>query len=200
MNIPDTRYLKFLLKDARKKQKNFSFSAPEETDAEIRYITAKPNVCFPGLLGGLYFRYLMESSGTEEKARISNNAKNYYRIVRKSGRILRVDSYLHGTCDGILLMHYEENKRYAFPFLPTGEASQNYIQVQSHNGAGEMMEDYMVRANQLVYHAYHPCPDGSVQHCQVFFARKGLTSSLYAQEGLYTFGQQVTYTETQVSN
>lgn len=192
-DAPDIKYLKRLMRDAEKQQKKHRFAVPEEAGAEISYIPSRPQLCWPGLLGGLYFRYLMESGGTGEKHTLSGKAKNYHRIVRKDGKILRIDTYIHGVCDGILLMHHEGNRRYGFPYLPTGERSQGYIQVQACGTTGEVVEEYLVRPNQLVYHGYQSRPDGSVLHCRFFLTRKGLTSQLHKEEGRFSPGEPLEY-------
>ena len=192
----DRKYLESLIRDTEKKQKRFRYSPPDETDAAVSYISSKLKVHWAGSLGALHFRQELEKYSLNEKPRLRTNTQNYFRIVRKEGRLIRIDSFVHGRLDVILLMHYEDNRRYAFPFSRTGGFYPTYTQVQVYDDDGAVTEDYMVRSGQLVYHEYRKHSPDTVLHRMVYYTPGSSDPTFYKEEGIYTLGETLTYMET----
>ena len=95
----DLEYLQHLLTETNEKQQMFPFQIPDETGGEISYIPSKLRIYWPGCIDTPHFRWEMEKAHVSEKPRLSKAAKNYFRLVRKDGRLLRADTYIHGKLD-----------------------------------------------------------------------------------------------------
>lgn len=196
MTVVSTSYLKSLLKDTLKRQRKFSFSLPDETGAEISYIPSKKKIFWPGLIGGLNFRYQMEKCNSAETTNLRKGTKNYFRIVRKDGNIIRIDCFYDEKCDTILLLHYEGNKRFAFPYLENGEISQSYIQVQEYNDQNEVVREFLVRSRQVVCYEYWQTNTNIVQQRCIFYGPKTKDLEQNTIGGYYILDDHLSYIET----
>lgn len=196
MVVLDTRYLTKLNAETNKKYKRFHFSAPDETGAEITYISTKLKIYWPGNIGSLDFFHQMQTYKITERKTLRKGTKNYFRIVRRDETILRIDSFINGMLDVIYLFHYENNKRYAFPFSQTGRYCPTYIQVQIYDDNGQIVEDYMVRSKQIVYHQYAKQSESIVNFKCIYYGIGCADQLIGIQEGFYTLGENLTYTET----
>ena len=189
-------YLKSLAKDTLKRHRKFKFSLPDETGTEISYIPSKRQIFFPGQIGGLYFRYQMEKYKSTETHKLRKGTKNYFRIVRQNGKIVRIDCFVDEKCDNILLMYYEDNRRYAFPFLENGTICEGYIQVQEYNDQNQVVSEYLIRPRQVIYYAYWQSSEQIVQQRCIFYGPKIKDLEESTIGGYYVLGNQLTYVET----
>ena len=192
----DTNYLKGLNVEVNKKQKSFRFSAPDETGAEITYISTRGQIHWPGNIDSLNFRYQMQVHKTDEKRTLRKGTQNYFRIVRRGGNLLRIDLFSAGRLDIIYLFHYEANKRYAFPFSGTGGYYPTYTQVQVYDDHGQIVEDYKVRSNQIVHHTYTIKSTDHVDFRYINYVVGCQKPLIGIQEGYYVLGDCLTYKET----
>ena len=195
MDTWDYSYLCSLIDEVNEKQAQYSFSPPDEEGTDISYIPSKLKLHWPGAIGSLHFRYEMEKHHICERRKLRKDAQNYFRIVRKEGKIIRIDTFVHGRLAVILLMHYEGNKRYAFPFSRTGGFYPSYTQVQVYDDAGEIAEDYMVRSRQIVHYRYTTGTADTVQEHFIIYFRRDQEPVNHKEVGHYTLGNPLTYTE-----
>ena len=196
MTVVSTSYLKSLLKDTLKRQRKLSFSLPDETGAEISYISSKKKIFCPGQIGGLNFRYQMEKYNSTETTKLRKGTKNYFRIVRKDGNIIRIDCFYDEKCDTILLFHYEGNKRFAFPYLENGEISQSYIQVQEYNDQNEVVNEFLIRSREVIYYTYWQTDAHIVQQRCIFYGPKTKDLEQNTIGGYYILDDHLSYIET----
>lgn len=191
----DYSYLCSLIDEANEKQKQYPFSPPDEEGADISYIPSKLKLHWPGAIGSLHFRYEMEKYHICERRKLRKDAQNYFRIVRKAGKIVRIDTFVHGRLVVIFLMHYEGNKRYAFPFSRTGGFYPSYTQVQVYDDSGDIAEDYMVRSKQIVHYRYSKCAPNTVQEHLIIYFNRHQDPVNHKEVGHYTLGDSLIYTE-----
>ena len=192
----DTKYLKDLNVEVNKKQKSFRFSAPDETGAQITYISTRGQIHWPGNIDSLNFRYLMQVHKTDEKRTLRKGTQNYFRVVRRGGNLLRIDLFSAERLDIIYLFHYEGNKRYAFPFSGTGGYYPTYTQVQVYDDHGQIVEDYKVRSKQIVHHTYTIKSTDRVDFRYINYVVGSQEQLIGIQEGYYQLGDYLTYIET----
>ena len=192
----DTQYLNDLNVEVNKKLKRFRFSAPDETGAEITYIATKQKIHWPGNIDSLNFRYQMQSLGIVERKVLRKGTQNYFRVVKRSGKLLRIDLFSAGRLDVIYLFHYEANKRYAFPFSQTGGFYPTYTQVQVYDNHSQIVENYMVRSLQIVHHTYTVKSSEHVDFRYINYVVGCQPQLIGIQAGYYKLGEHLTYVET----
>jgi hypothetical protein len=179
-----------------KRHRKFKFSLPDETGTEISYIPSKRQIFFPGQIGGLYFRYQMEKYKSTETHKLRKGTKNYFRIVRQNGKIVRIDCFVDEKCDTILLLHYEGNKRFAFPYLENGEISQSYIQVQEYNDQNEVVNEILIRSRAVTYYTYWQTDAHIMQQRCIFYGPKTKDLEQNTIGGYYILDDHLSYIET----
>jgi hypothetical protein len=168
----DLEYLKELLADAEQKRYDIPFRLPDEDGADITYLPSKLRIYWPGRIGSLDFQLEMESCGVQEQSKLRSNAKNYFRILRKDGKLLRIDSYIQGRLDVINLFHYEGSKRYSIPFTSWGTPYPTCICVLIEND-GSVPEAYMVGNGQIIYCAYRNIAPQTVERRRINYVPNG---------------------------
>ena len=192
----DFKYLRSLIAEASKKRAVFSFSMPDETDAEISYLPSKLRLYWPGNIDCLHFRYEAEKYNAYERSKLRKNTRNYHRIVRKNGRILRIDSYVEGILNIINLMHYEDNRRYSFSYNPVAPGVPAATVVVTYQN-GHIVESYTVNHDwQIIHRTYSANNDGTIQYSYINYLPSGNPSVSGTEEGFFTLGEKLSYTQT----
>lgn len=191
----DLEYLKSLLAETRAKQEAFPFYFPDETDAEITYLPSKLRIYWPGRIDSPNFLWEMEKAGVSEKPKLRKGTQNYFRIVRKDGKLLRVDTVIKGRLDVIQIAHYEGDRRYCFPFsadggfYPTSTDVLRFLE-------GQVVEDYMVSSNQIVYRSYDHTQPQRIGCREINYVPTGKEPILSKSIGYFERADQLRYVET----
>ena len=191
----DLEYLKDLLQETVALRKQFPFSEPDEDGCEITYLPTKLRIYWGGRIDSLYFRHEKEKCGVAEKPMIRKNCKHYFRIVRKDGKLLRIDTIINGRLDVIQLAHYEGDKRYCFPFSQTGGFYPTYVDVVRYE-EGEIVEDYMVENVQILHRAYRKTDNNTIEFREINYVPSGIDPVRSKEIGYFTLNPNLTYTST----
>lgn len=191
----DLAYLRSLLEETKAKRNQFAFFEPDEEGSEVTYLPSKLRIYWAGRIDSPYFQYEMEKCGVKESPKLRKNTQNYFRIVRKDGRLLRIDSFVKGRLTDILIIHYEGNQRYAFPFRSSGAASPTHTQVVTFQN-GYVTEDYMVGNVQIVYRSYQTSDDGRINYHKINYIPTGDYPINGISAGYFSPGEKMVYTET----
>ncbi len=194
MNHFDLEYLKEQLEDAERKRHCVPFQLPDEDGADITYLPSKLRIYWPGRIGSLDFQLEMESCGVQEQSKLRSNAKNYFRILRKNGKLLRIDSYIQGRLDVIHLFHYEGSKRYSIPFTSWGAPYPTCICVLIEND-GSVQEAYMVGNGQIIHCAYRNIDSQTVERRRIFYVPRGKSPVRSKDIFHFHFGSQPSCTK-----
>lgn len=146
-------YLQSLMEDADRKRSEITLSNPTEVDTQITYLPFKLKLYWPGCIDSPYYHWKAHTYQLKESKSLRKGTLHYHRILRKDGKILKIETYVHSILDSALLMYYEENKRYAFSHPNARSSCANLTQVLTYED-GHVTEDYMIRGNQIVYRQY----------------------------------------------
>ena len=191
----DLEYLKHLLEETNKKQEAFPFQIPDETGCDVSFIPSKLRIYWPGRIDTPYFRWEMEKAHISEKPKLSKVAKNYFRLVRKNGRLLRVDTYIGGRLDVIQIAHYDGDRRYCFPFSATGGFYPTYVDVVRFQD-GHAVETYMVRSNQILYRDFRYTDPSRIELREINYVPTGTEPILSKSVGYFEETNKLRYVET----
>lgn len=82
-----------------------------DEDCEIRYLTGNTRYYWTLLCCGLRERLLMKERGFCEKEKIRSNAKNYYKLFYKNGKLLKIENYIENRISSYDLCFYKGNAR-----------------------------------------------------------------------------------------
>ena len=191
----DLEYLKFLLEETRTKQEAFPFCLPDETGAEITYLPSKLRIYWPGRIDSPNFLWETEKVGVAEKPKLRKGTQNYFRIVRKDGKLLRVDTIIKGRLDVMQIAHYEDERRYCFPFSKDGgfyPTSTDVLRIQD----GRVVEDYMVNSNQIIYRCYDHSDPVKIGCREINYVPTGNEPILSKSIGYFERTDKLRYVET----
>ena len=191
----DLEYLQHLLTETNEKQHMFPFQIPDETGCEISYIPSKLRIYWPGCIDTPHFRWEMEKAHVSEKPRLSKATRNYFRLVRKDGRLLRADAYIHGKLDVIQIAHYDGDRRYCFPFSSTGGFYPTYVDVVRFQD-GHAVEAYMVRSNQILYRDFRRNGPSRIEFREINYVPTGKEPILCKSVGYFEGTDKLRYVET----
>lgn len=195
MNDFDLNYLNQLVAETKDRQEAFPFQLPDETDADITYLPSKLRIYWPGRVDSPNFRWEMEKAGVSEKPKLRKGTQNYFRIVRKGGKLLRVDTYINGQLDVIQIAHYEGDCRYCFPFSEDGGVYYTYVDVVRCRD-GQVTEDYMVRGSQILHRAYDYADPARIGCREINYVPTGTEPILSKSIGYFEQTDKLRYVET----
>ena len=153
MAIFNLSYLRSLISEADQKRRELSLSEPDETGAQITFLPFKLKFYWPGCIGSPYYQWKAHIYQLKESAKLRKGTQHYHRIVRRDGKVIRIDRFVHHQLAGVLLMHYEGNKRYAFSYPSSPSTAGNQTEVVVFHD-GHIAEDYMIHGSQIVYRKY----------------------------------------------
>lgn len=150
----DLSRLKAIITAVMNKKQTVLFSQADLSDATISYMPTKGKSSV-GYTNGLIDAYLRQKYQVKERLILPKNIKNYHRIIRKDGRIERIESYVHGRIDVVFIAAHEADAFYLFPFSPDGGFYPTYSYVSiTNNGITE--EVYSITSQQIVLEQYRP--------------------------------------------
>lgn len=191
----DLEYLKYLLEDTKVKQEAFSFCLPDESGCDITYLPSKLRIYWPGRIDSPNFQWEMEKAGVSEKPKLRKGTQNYFRIVRKDGKLLRIDTYINGQLDVIQIAHYEDGCRYCIPFSEDGGVYYTYVDVVRYRD-GQVAEDYMVRGSQILHRAYDYADPARIGCREINYVPTGTEPILSKSIGYFEQTDKLRYVET----
>lgn len=191
----DLDHLQQLLTETKEKQAAFPFCPPDETGCQITYLPSKLRIYWPGRIDSPNFLYEMEKAGVAERPKLRKGTQNYFRFVRKDGKLLRVDTFISGRLDVILLAHYDGDRRYCFPFSDEGGVYYTYVDVVRFRD-GRAVEDYMVRGSQIVYRAYDYSDPERIGYREINYVPTGNEPIICKSIGYFEQADKLRYVET----
>lgn len=122
-----------------------------DDDCEVKYIGNQYREA--ALLCGERSRKLRFDKKICEKDNISSAAKNYYKLLYKNGRLIKVESFINGKADHIYLCYYEKNLRVLKPFTTDGGFYPAYTLITAYN-KNVVESEVMIADAQIVYEVY----------------------------------------------
>lgn len=188
-------FLRAFLAETNLRRSEFTFREPDEVGADITYIPSKLRIYWPGRIDSPSFRHEMEKCGVKETPKLRKGTQNYFRVLRREGKVLRVDSYLKGQLVGIELFHYEGNQRYSFPFINHTIPSPSYMCVLTFQD-GAVTEEYMSSGSQIVHTTYHNANDGRIEFRKINYIPTGMYPINGIRIGYYLPQEKMSKTET----
>lgn len=191
----DLSYLKFLLDETKAKQEVFPFRVPDETGCEITYLPSRLRIYWPGRIDSPNFLWEMEKAGVSEKSKLRKGTQNYFRIVRKDGKLLRVDTIIKGRLDVIEIAYYDGDRRFCFPFSNDGGFYPTSVDVIRYRD-GMIIEDYMVSSNQIVYRSYDYADPTRIGYREINYVPTGTEPILSKSIGYFERTDKLRYVET----
>ena len=75
------------------------WNPPDETGCTITYLRVHPGTLGNGLSEGICFVYDCQKRKAKEHPKLRKGTKHYIRLVRRDGKLLRVDKYTDGEID-----------------------------------------------------------------------------------------------------
>lgn len=185
-------YLQKLLKEVNDIRKTIDYFNINENDYdEITYIANK-NYTQIGVQQGLRQKFDCKRYNLKEKSSIRKGSKYYCKIYKKSGNIIRVESYVAGRIDVVFIAYYSENKRFLFPFSSNGGFYPTYSYVTHFNG-NEIDEEYFACEVQIVYEHYRRIDNNSYEYDCINYVPDGSYPVLSRTNGIFTLQPELQY-------
>lgn len=181
---PSRDYLEQLIADTKKKFDEFVCPDFDLSLADISYIPTKKNP-WMGLRVGLAGIAQMERYKAKETDRVRSNCNWYHQIYKVDNRIVKIDYITKNRISISYVAHYESGYRYLFPF--DGERKspyRSYIFV-THFENGQVVEEYMVAEDQIVYEQYGTPQNGRIGYYQINYVPTGRYPVLGESKGYY---------------
>ncbi len=153
-------------------------------ECEIRYITGNTKYYWWPLCCGWRERLLKKNRGIFEKEKIRSNAKNYYKLFYKDGKLLKVENYIENRISSYYLCFYIGNARVLQSFdnihkTPTW----HYCIVTWFSDFGVEKEVWIdEKGKQIIFSEYAQKDDG----IEYKFA-KCLPASIYEEDRVYYY-------------
>ena len=144
--------LQQIIDDVEDKRKNVSFTPLTLNDAEISFMPTKGHH-FIGLDDGPWDCYQRDKYNLSIKQKLHVNTKNYLRIIKKDGKVERIESYGNGRLDVVFLAYYEGDKRFLFPFTANGSRYPTHTYVSVYKD-GQITEVYHIDSSQIILQQY----------------------------------------------
>lgn len=192
-------YLKKLLKEVNEIREKEKYTDISENDYdEISFIANKKRTEF-GLLCGLMRQFEAKELGVTEKNSIRQGTKFYYKIFKKEGKIVRIESFINGKIDVVFVAHYIKNRRFMFPFLDGGGFYPTYSYVSCFDG-NEIKEEYMVENGQIVYECYSRIDKNNYGYDFINYIPNGTPQVLSMAKGRFVLKPELEYYQTEYSD
>jgi len=189
---PDFDYLDRLIAEAKNAFDMFCADEADTSGAVISFMATKKDN-FLGLKLGPDGQAAVKKSRSAERDTIRAGCKYYHRIYRLGSRIVRIDDIVDGCESTYWLAHYENDRRYLFPFR-NGKRTPSYI-IVTHSDGDNVTEEYMVNGNQIVYERYGLPDSGSIAYYCINYVSGGKYPILGESAGLFQL-PSLEYTET----
>ena len=143
-----------------------------------------------GFCEGIPFAYERQKLKSKEQLKLRKGTQNYIRLVRRDGKLLRVDKYVHGSLDVVHLAEYHDGVRYLFPFLEGGGFYPTYTYVTHWDNDRPCMELW-VEGGQIIRWIYDYCEDGSIAVPYVNAVPDGSIPILSRGTDIYIPGEEI---------
>ena len=134
---------------------------PDETGCKITYLRVRPGTLGNGLSEGICFAYDCQKRKAKEQPKLRKGTKHYIRLVRRDGKLLRVDKYTDGEIDVVHLGQEIDGVRYMFPFFEDGTPYLTYTYA-THWRNGHPTAEYACSGGQILRWTYDYREDGSI--------------------------------------
>ena len=136
------------------RRKQAIWDPPSEEDCAITYMRVPPATLGGDFFcAGIPFSYHRQKYKTKERPNLRKGTKNYLRLVRKNGILLRVDHYCNGRNAVVHLAQYFDGVRYLFPFRDGGGFYPTYTYVTYWENDQPSME-FWVEGGQILRWTY----------------------------------------------
>lgn len=167
------------------------WAPPDEDGCTVTYLRMKPGSLGYGFSEGIFFSYERQKKGVKEQPKLRKGTKHYLRLVRKDGRLLRVDKYHDGEIDVVHLAQYVDGVRYLFPFQDGGGYYPTYTYVTHWENQQPSME-FWVDGGQILRWTYDYREDGSVSVCYINAVPDGSVPILSRGSDVFIPGDEIT--------
>jgi len=194
MGIP-LEYLDKLIADTNEKRSRFAYFEPDETDAEISYLSSKKDTDL-GLKNGLMYEMRRQNLKVKEHPNLRKGSKHYLKTVRQNNRIVKITSFIRERIDVVFLAYYEADARYFFPFSSNGTFYPTYTYVTRYAG-GIVSEEYKVGNIQVVYERYEKTDNEKTRYSVINYVKNGTYPILGSGTGVFECDPAIVYTETE---
>ncbi|MCR4888316.1 MAG: hypothetical protein K5979_03940 [Ruminococcus sp.] len=185
-------YLQDLLQEINTLRDTISFQELNDTDYdEITYISNKNDTRI-GVQQGYRQKLACKKNRLKEKDTIRKDCKNYSKIYKKDGKVIRVENYVKGQIDVIFIAHYTADKRFLFPFSSSGGYYPTYSYV-THYYNGDVYEEYSASKNQIVFERYTPNEDKTVGYDYINYVPNGTQPVLSRASGIVVLTPELRY-------
>ena len=185
-------YLQDLLQEINTLRDTISFHELNDTDYdEITYIPNKNDTRI-GVQQGYRQKLACQKHRLKEKDTIRKDCKNYSKIYKNGGKVIRVESYVKGRIDVIFIAHYTAGKRFLFPFSSSGGYYPTYSYVTHYNN-GDVDEEYSASKTQIVYERYTPQDDNTVGYDYINYVPNGTEPVLSRASGIIVLTPELRY-------
>lgn len=186
MEKPTEKYLQELIDDARKKFDDFSYGFDDLKDVETTYVcTKKRNLT--GILSGFCGLAEMKTLGVKESSKIRSSCKNYNKFYRSGGKVRKIECFAcgHNSIDVIYIALYDGGRRYLFPYFDDYNKAVGYPIVVTKYENGNVVEEYRVDGNKILYEKYDYSLKDSVRYYCINFVPTGQYPILGEEEGYF---------------
>ena len=194
--VPEFTYLQKLIYEVNGKREGFCYIEIDETDTEISFL-ANRNQLSLGMKSGLSNTLELQKYHVREQEKLRSNCKSYLRIVRKDGKILKIERYTNQKMSSVYLAYYERNVRYLFPFYESKAPASLYAYATHFTEDGSVAEEYMTeRSSQIIYECYTREEDGHVSYTYINYVPNGKYPVLGREAGCFTIEEPLVYVQT----
>lgn len=180
---PEKEYLNQMIAETKKKFDEFVCIDLDLSSANVSYIPTKKRN-WMGLKLGLEGQAEMKKYKVTESQKIRSNCTFYHRIYKLDDKIAKIDCFVNGRIDVSYIAHYEENYRYLFPFNSEKKYPYTYT-IVTHFENDQVIEEYMVKENQIIYEKYGSLWDGQVAYYCINYVPTGKYPVLGETMGYY---------------
>ena len=172
-------------------RKQARWAPPDETGCTVTYLRVRPGSLGYGFCEGIPFAYERQKQTSKEQLKLRKGTQNYIRLVRREGKLLRVDKYVHGSHDVVFLAEYHDGVRYLFPFLEGGGFYPTYTYVTHYDNNRPCMELW-VEGGQILRWIYDDQEDGSIAVSYVNAVPDGSVPIISRRTDVYSPGNEIT--------
>ena len=182
---PDKEYLKQLIEFTKQKYDEFEYPDLDLSKTEVTYIPTKKRN-YMGIKLGIDGLEEMKKYKVKETAKIRSNCMFYHKYYKIDNKIIKIESFVsgHDRITNNYIAYYEGDYRYLFPFYKKEKATGLYIFV-THFENNQVIEEYMISQNQIVYDKYEYFDHNKVKYYYINYVPTGKYPVLGESKGYY---------------
>lgn len=187
-----------LLQQAPQLLSGHVYSQPSEQDADVSYLRNGSQLHSLGFLDTPEFQHSLTRcgfSGIHEQKKRPAGPFQYHRILRKDGKVLRVDTYQLGKLTSTKLFQYRDNTRYCFTYFAGSTSCREILEAVVYDGE-RIAEEYRIEHGNISWRSYSPEENGSIHSQYLQYHSSRFPSLRLHSQGEYMTKHAVRYRET----